>query len=97
MDEDWIGLRLDGRGSNRLTFNWTRIGSAYVHTYTHIHTHIHTHSYIYKLNIISLYINSLNKLTPNLHQIKYHNLQFKKFTQKINTLNKLNLLKFIIN
>ena len=46
------------------------------------YTHIHTHSYIYKLNIISLYINSLNKLTPNLHQIKYHNLQFKKFTQK---------------
>ena len=80
MDEDWIGVRLDGRGSNRRTFSWTRIGSAYVHTYTY--THIHTHSYIYKLNIISLYINSLNKLPPNLHQIKYHNLQFKKFTQK---------------
>ena len=110
MDEDWIGLRLDGRGSNRRMFSWTRIKSAYVqldedwigvrthiHTYTYTYTYIHTHSYIYKLNIISLYINSLNKLTPNLHQIKYHNLQFKKFTQKINTLNKLKLLKFIIN
>ena len=75
-------IRLDGRGSNRRTFSWTRIGSAYEHTYTHIHTHIHTHSYIYKLNIISLYINSLKKLTSNLHQIKYHNLQFMKFTHK---------------
>ena len=86
MDEDQIGVRLAGRGLDRRTY-----------THTYIHTHIHTHSYIYKLNIISLYINSLNKLTPNLHQLKYHNLQFKKFTQKINTLNKLNLLKFIIN
>src|SRR6185437_2155335 len=49
IQQEQIGVRLDGRGSNRRTFSWTRIGSAYVHTYTQIHTH----SYIYKLNIIS--------------------------------------------
>ena len=62
MDEDWIGVRLDGRGSNRRTFRWTRIKSAYiqldedligVRTHIHTYTYTYTHSYIYKLNIIS--------------------------------------------
>ena len=50
MDEDWIGVRLDGRGSNRRTFRWTRIKSAYIQLdedWIGVSTHIHTYTYTF--------------------------------------------------